>query len=188
MLARKGAIRSHHFAHASGEACNAGETQAHLFGKKAIESAGGLFLPSIDEYGELGEFARFDTVTIEPLVDKYRPDIVGRLRGVPLLIEIKVTATISAVKQAWLQQQNYSCIEIDLSGRRHQTNEALRESVIRGAPRRWVSHRNRSIPRPKPLLGAISISGGGGRSGAAVSNAKWYIEQTRKDFPNLDEE
>ncbi len=107
LVARKGFIREHHFAHAvdiHNDSCGGGgETVLHRYAKRVIEEAGYLVVPSFSaclpppnetEMVEIpGETLRFDRVEIEDrlVMGSRRIDVVGYHPKGPVLIEIVVT-------------------------------------------------------------------------------------------------
>ena len=186
LIARKGDILAHHFAHAAGEPCNGSETQAHLFAKKVIETAGSLHLPSLNTYGQINEQAQmFDRIELEKAYSRIRPDLIASVKDRSLFIEIRVTHPVGPAKRAWLTQHKLSCIEIDLRDLRHKPDKDLVPAILRSAPREWLSHRTRVLPFPPLPIGRSSSDSG--RVGRILSSAEWYADQTAKDFPDLEQ-
>lgn len=188
VIARKGEMLAHHFAHVAGEPCNGSETQAHLFAKSVIEKARSVHLPSLDTYGLINpELQLFEQIDLEKRYSQIRPDLIATWKDRLLLIEIRVTHAVDFRKREWLQQNRLSCIEIDLRKLRWKPDEELAPAILRTAPRRWISHRTEPVPEAPLPLGKVQPSGGLGRAGRIQSNANWYAAETAKEFPNLEQ-
>ncbi|WP_027582059.1 hypothetical protein [Bradyrhizobium sp. Ai1a-2] len=102
MVAKKGAIQAHHFAHHSardGSSCSsAGETALHKFAKKVLDQRLEIALPELyvssDDDRELVVSAMtlgFDRATLELRSGPIVPDVVLELSDRRLLVEFKVT-------------------------------------------------------------------------------------------------
>ena len=161
LVARKGARRRHHFAHAvSNPNCRYGpETAIHRMAKQCLLDARRIALPAFtwtetakdglgQEYAESAEICRSSRISFErtaaehPFAD-LRPDVVGWADGRPLLIEIAVRHPVSGTKLARLREAGFACIEVDLSreDRESLTEERLRELVVDSLVlKRWLSH------------------------------------------------
>lgn len=152
LVARKGEIKIHHFAHASGSICadeaGALETQAHRFAKEVLAGSS-LLLPSFRYLGETGDTVEVRSVAIEETRGKIRPDVVcdidwrdGSQNGEPhlleLAIEIKVTHRVTEQKAREFEAQRLRCIEIDIARYRYRSDEDIRRAIITEAPRRWI--------------------------------------------------
>lgn len=159
LIARKGDINRHHFAHTA-EACGGGalETSIHRMAKQIVADATAIFLPEeIANYPENRHgFQRnsvrvqhagwLHNVTVQTEVSRgdIRPDLVvsgGEGGPEEVAIEIRVAHPVPAEKRHKLQELNLSTIEIDLSGYpRSLTMERLKPFVLREAPRFWLHH------------------------------------------------
>lgn len=151
LIARKGDIKAHHFAHAPGSVCideeGALETQAHRFAKQALKGAS-LLLPSFNYLGEAGERVCVRSVSIEEGRSSIRPDLICEIawvgssttgpRLLELAVEIKVTHRVDATKAKMFAAQKLRCIEIDIASYRYCSDEQIVRAVIAEAPRRWV--------------------------------------------------
>ena len=165
VVANKGDIRRPHYSHYRRDECaHVGETAIHLLAKSLIvPGADKLFLPPVTfewegrtiEHQDAA-WAGFDRVDVEKWEDGVRPDLIGirdRIRGgasdaVRLIIEIRVTHAVDREKRAELRRRQESVIEIDLSGvDRKLTRDALKQVVLREAPREWLHHRGASVAR-----------------------------------------
>jgi Competence protein CoiA-like family len=152
LVARKGDIKVHHFAHAPGSGCldeqGALETQAHRFAKEVLTGSS-LLLPSFSYLGEAGDYVKVLAVSVEESRGPIRPDLVCSVaweggapgrgpRVVELAVEIRVTHRVDAVKGKAFAEQRLRCIEIDLARYRYSSDDEIRRAVISDAPRRWV--------------------------------------------------
>lgn len=156
LVARQGDYRAWHFAHVSDQVCSYGETRAHRFAKDVIEQHRSLWLPSTTRWGQLGDqIVGFDHVDIEQQFGNMRPDLICRLKGRTLLVEIKVSNACSIAKRALIADSDVSAIEIDLSKFRYKADEEIASAVINGTNRWWIYRRgNRYCPvKPKKLRG-----------------------------------
>lgn len=118
VIARKGEIKEHHFAHASNkESCTINsESVLHKYAKEIICESMGLMLPAIPYTDNEAAWWTFDKVLPEFSLGIIRPDLVGYFDGEPILIEIAVTHFIDNKKLKNIEIFKSKCIEIDLSG------------------------------------------------------------------------
>lgn len=118
LIAKKGKLNQHHFAHSNSLDCGFGaESVFHLECKKAIERNSKLILPPL--YFPDTEFEihpsreiRIDKVELEKPFHGIIPDIVVHTFGKKLYIEIAVTHYISPEKLAKVKSLNIPMIEI----------------------------------------------------------------------------
>ena len=169
LIARKGEIKAHHFAHAPGHICidetGALETQAHRFAKEVLVGAS-LLLPDFQYLGETGDRVTVSSAIIEESRGPIRPDLIcgivwkNKLTNEPktleLAIEIKVTHRVSAMKAASFAQQKLRCIEIDIARYRFCSDEEIKRAVIFEAPRRWV-WKKPPMPIARPEVPNIAV-------------------------------
>lgn len=121
VIARKGLIREHHFAHYSNkESCYIRrESLLHLYAKEVIGDALGLQLPSLPGVYPISEDTSswwdFETITPEAPQPGFQPDLVADLKdGTQLFIEIAVTSFIDEVKQERIRIVGTPTIELDM--------------------------------------------------------------------------
>lgn len=124
LVAKKGQITAHHFAHHKRAECNSAfETSLHLAAKKIIAESGYIMLPSLSNeifYIRNIELASptqlfYDNIYTEKRYDNFIPDIIVEKNNKPLLIEIFVSHSVDETKLRKIQSSNTSAIEIDLS-------------------------------------------------------------------------
>lgn len=117
VIARKGEIKEHHFAHASNkESCTINpESVLHKYAKEVIIESMGLMLPALPNSDNEAAWWTFEKILPEFSLGLIRPDLVGYFDGKPILIEIAVTHFIDAEKLKRIEVFKSKCIEIDLS-------------------------------------------------------------------------
>ncbi|MBQ0139749.1 MAG: hypothetical protein KBT36_10655 [Kurthia sp.] len=117
VIARKGEIKEHHFAHASNKAsCTINpESVLHKYAKEVILESRGLMLPTLPNSDNEAAWWTFEKVLPEFSLGLIRPDLVGYFDEEPILIEIAVTHFIDAEKLKRIEVFKSKCIEIDLS-------------------------------------------------------------------------
>lgn len=158
LIARKGAIRAHHFAHESGHQCaHALETALHLAAKAILERERVLELPAdsvtvseTDASGRLhvlraelpAQKVTIDEVRAEKRLGRIVPDLYAVVKGYPLLIEIAVTHLVDEEKRRWVVANDCAMIEIDLTDiERAASMEEVREAVVESTWRKdWIHH------------------------------------------------
>lgn len=127
VIARKGDIKEHHFAHASNkESCNINpESVLHKYAKEVILESMGLILPAVPNT-EDNEAAwwTFEKIIPEFHLGLIRPDLACYHNNEPVFIEIAVTHFIDENKLKIIESMNVKTLEIDLS------NLLLTELVI----------------------------------------------------------
>jgi competence protein CoiA len=161
VIARQGAVREWHFAHAAESDCKGGmETALHLAAKQLLLESSGLTIPEIRVQREVqlpdgrvgkGEAYRpeqwvdFQSVEAEKTVGTIRPDIVVAIGPKILFIEIAVTHFVDKEKRSTLASYDVPTIEIDLASYQggNWTWDLLRNYVIENAQlKRWVHFLN----------------------------------------------
>ncbi len=152
LIARKGEVNIHHFAHSSSdeqESCTrAFETSIHKMAKQILEEEGYIRLPEFDavasekdlkdrvhyerECVEAKGTRRFSKVEVEYWFDDIRPDVlVYGQSGAPIMIEVYVTHKVDQEKHRKIEEKGIPTVEIDLSSVSYDiTKEKLRELVV----------------------------------------------------------
>lgn len=126
LIAKKGDVVRHHFAHQSNKPCESGvESALHLAAKEIIASAGKMTIPEVrlrfpysykpDILIHESMEIKIDHVELEKRLDNIIPDVVVYSGGKRLFIEIFVTHAIDERKLQKIRNLNVSTIEIDLS-------------------------------------------------------------------------
>lgn len=140
LQARQGEIRIWHFAHDGETQCQvAAEAAIHHMAKQLIAERGEIFLPhrvkSKEIHGKRSVWSEtiltdvqqpglhpLDSCQVEKTISipaepgtTFRPDLIAILNGLPLAIEILNTHAVESEKAAWLEEQGYSVVEIDVN-------------------------------------------------------------------------
>lgn len=162
VIARKGLIREHHFAHSSQkESCNIQrESLLHLYAKEVIRNKLGLQLPPMpgtsesEDQTSWWDFERVDEEVPQP---GFQPDLVAHLiDGSQLFIEIAVTSFIDEEKLARIKTVGIHTVEIDLrellfSNQPIPSEEVAALILKQTHNKSWIYPE----PPPMPLLPAI---------------------------------
>ena len=143
LVAKKGKINIHHFAHHNQDECqSAFETSLHLAAKKVIEEAGYVMLPEVkneifvSRRIDLAAKTRlyFDGIYLERKHDDFIPDIIIEKKGHLLNIEICVSHAVDERKRRKIENSELSTIEVDLSKINQSVDfELLREYIVDSA-------------------------------------------------------
>ena len=118
LIARKGAIKIHHFAHYKSVDCLGGlETALHKLSKEIIAKSKTFKTPALyypNTTYEIYEETEIpvDNVTLETRVDEIIPDIVIESKGKKLLIEIVVTNKVKFNKAQRIRSENLPTIVV----------------------------------------------------------------------------
>jgi hypothetical protein len=126
LVARKGKITRHHFAHQRGVQCDkAVETALHFAAKEILAVNREILLPAVYirfsshrdpvVLAEEGNFV-LDEVRLERRTGDIIPDVLAFCRGIPLMVEIRVTHAVDSAKLQKIRAMGISAVEIDLSG------------------------------------------------------------------------
>ena len=131
LLARKGDINEHHFAHSGDAVCRwAPETALHQLAKQIIAESKVILLPGGNQLQDY-------KCEIEPTIDRFRPDALLRAEGKIVWVEVFVCAEVTIQKNRFLEEQIYEAMEIDLADLpRNITIDELRPIVLDHATRR----------------------------------------------------
>ena len=154
LVARKGDVLRHHFAHSS-EGCGSGalETSLHKMAKQIIADAGRVWVPEMVIYQsnrthhiEIFRKVSRDgwiegAVSLEQRLADFQPDAVLRSPTLDLGIEVYVTHAVDPAKRLKIQEAQLATLEIDLSRYdRKMERGQLAQFVLKDAPRFWLFH------------------------------------------------
>lgn len=131
LVAKKGKIKVHHFAHKANSECNgATETTLHLLSKKIIGELDTIFIPpyhfskskqhrygvnvSHSEKIANGGEIKIDDVVIEKSLRNFKPDVLITSGQKQLIIEIAVTHKVNRAKLKYIRKYDSPAIEISL--------------------------------------------------------------------------
>lgn len=142
LIARKGQINAHHFAHHKENCEYAVETALHIAAKEILEQEKIIVLPELVERDDIytGKLLtlsneleiKLDQVRLEENQEGFKPDVIAIIGSKELYIEVAVTHFVDYDKALKVEQKGVSMIEIDLSYLYDGfTEEELKEAVIR---------------------------------------------------------
>lgn len=160
LIAKKGLINTHHFAHHSITSCSgAAETALHLLSKELFKEINNIVLPPyffkkkkilkpgyiVIEHEELvakGGNVLISEVVIETNQNGFKPDITLTCNSKSLFVEIAVTHTVNRNKMRSIRKCNVPMIEIrlDLADAllsREELGNKLRNDL---ASKHWLFH------------------------------------------------
>lgn len=140
LIARKGDIMMHHFAHRSKEECEYGyQTTLHLIAKKIISENRIVRVPSLyvkfsgsgkKELIEKEKIVNVSAVILEKKLDNIIPDILLLTDAGKIIVEIYVTHEIDSKKKEKIKQLGVPTLEIDLSKIDREISEAELKEVL----------------------------------------------------------
>ncbi len=156
LIARKGNIKAHHFAHYKSIDCLSGqETALHIISKKLIEKSKTFKTPILfypDTSFEIFDETEiiFDNVKLEKKIGEIIPDIIIESKGKQLLVEIVVNNPISWQKLQRIRSYNLPVIEVyakhlfkrfyNLRSFGPQENQFEKELVYGTKYKRWLNN------------------------------------------------
>lgn len=118
LIAKKGKIKQHHFAHHESEECQGAiETALHIYAKNILKKHTHIVLPPVYFINNLifpATEVTYDNVLLEKRIENVIPDIIIYIKGKPLLIEISVTHFVDRNKAYKIRKLGYPAIEIDV--------------------------------------------------------------------------
>lgn len=156
LIAKKGQINTHHFAHHELSDCdNVNESILHKLGKSIIAEHQKVRIPAMDievtgrdlldeihtQRSQDHEYTlSFNEFGLEQSFKDFRPDITVVTEGnQKVFIEIVVTNSVSDDKLAKVKQHPHPMLSIDLGGIDPLADrKTIEEAVIYGAEREWV--------------------------------------------------
>jgi len=151
LVARKGSVRTHYFAHHTGADCpTALQTVLHMRAKEIIAEEKQIFIPgySVKLPGRKKPFniitsrkIILEDVWIEKRLDKIIPDVFAKALGRELLIEIRVSHAVESSKLDLIKEMNLSVIEVNLSDlpATRYDDEVLRKRLFeQHARKKWL--------------------------------------------------
>ena len=151
LVAKKGGVVRHHFAHQSKDPCEYGvESALHLAAKEIVAAADEIMIPEVrlqfphsyrsDILIHESMKVKADHVELEKRFGSIVPDVVVYSGGKKFFIEIFVTHAIDDRKYQQIKSMDISTIEIDLSGCEELPDEKeLSEILLAESPlKTWV--------------------------------------------------
>lgn len=113
LVARKGEVREHYFAHKAGVCPHAHETAIHYYIKEVIEKHKLIVLPKRDILLDSCK-AKIEKVEIETRYGEVVPDIVIWVSGKPIFVEVCVTHPVDENKLDKIKKMAVDTVEIDI--------------------------------------------------------------------------
>ncbi len=156
VIAKKGAINEHHFAHASNkESCHISpESILHKFAKEVILNEKLLTLPALpNEQFQNAKIWQFEKVIAEQAVGNIRPDLVASIGKEMIFIEIAVTSFVDEDKLALIKNLNIPTVEIDLREINDMNiqipSEQIKQYILQKVDNKQWLHPERNIVKAK---------------------------------------
>ena len=154
LIARKGEIKTHHFAHHDGNQNNCNESILHKLGKQIIQDSNKVGIhPLVNEVSQkdvVGIYhsktfndnkytLKFDDVIPEKSTGSFQPDLTCSTGNHVIFIEIVVSNGVSDEKLEKIKEYGVPVLVIDLSELSTMSDfESIKKSIIYDAPRHWV--------------------------------------------------
>ncbi len=159
LIAKKGNIRTHHFAHYNFEHCTGGqETALHIMAKDIILQHKYLRFPSDDKKPNI---IKFDDIKLEQYYYEMIFDALGIVENEYIAIEIQVTHAIDQAKEDKVYKHSISMIEIDLSKYlgTDLSREELTRIVLKTAPRHWINNIHNQQQKKNAITKKVIMTG-----------------------------
>ncbi len=181
LVARKGDLNEHHFAHQSVTDCrHALESALHKLAKEVLHDRREILLPEVraDTGGRSlvthpAAVYRFDEAFLEPHLGDIVPDVIVQRGEHRLLVEMYVTHRCGPEKIERIRRAGSSCLEVDLSGiSRQATREEVEDALLRSARRYWLNN-------PKLDLAAL-------RLGSQIQRERLEAEEASRAAEQLE--
>lgn len=148
LVAKKGEVKAHHFAHKAGTRfCEAAANAAAVtFISDALLDVGAINLPLT---GGLLSQAEVHAVSVAS-VQGFRVHLIDAQRGRNLLVFAKLKRQNIEPLRSWCRQNNLSGVLVDLTSARNQADDAIRREIRTGALRTWLFRSSRNDLQAKP--------------------------------------
>ena len=168
LVAKQGKVQEHHFAHAKGAECaHAVETALHLAAKAILAKRREIVLPSVEiEFPHsprrtvIAPEQRYaiESVEVEQRLGSIIPDVIARIKGRELLVEITVTHGVDDDKLKKIKELGLSCLEINLSDVQRDLSREILEKVVADETthKRWL-HNVRAHEMLKKMLSEATL-------------------------------
>lgn len=169
LVAKQGKVQEHHFAHAKGAECaHALETALHLAAKDILAKRREIVLPTV-EIGfrhstwrtVIAKERRYEieSVAVERKLGSIVPDVIARIKGRELLVEVTITHGVDDQKLKKIRDLRLSCVEINLTQvQRDLWRENLEKMVVDdGSRKRWLHNVRANEERKKKLSEATLL-------------------------------
>ena len=149
LVAKKGNVQQHHFAHASAADCaGAVESALHLVAKEILSRKKAIVLPAVRVQFDSGNSIEINPegpypiseVRLEKGVGGIVPDVLVKVGDWELALEVFVTHRVDEGKLQRFRNLGLSVVEIDLSEAERELSPDQLEALIigRGEHKRWL--------------------------------------------------
>lgn len=133
--AKKGQIRTHHFAHQLSNCDGNHESLMHQRAKELIAENKCLSVPTVNR----SQIVNFQAANIEVAIDKFRVDVVCAINNRYCHIEVAVTHPCNQEKIDFFRTNNLPLLEIYLdNGAEFNELKDFMEYVLHNSKRRWL--------------------------------------------------
>jgi len=166
LIAKKGDLNEHHFAHCRCQDCNSGvETATHMIAKDLIANVGWIMTPAFFYPGTKAivieeKRVPIDKVLLESRLGSIIPDIIIESKGKILIVEITVSHGVDLIKENRIKKLNLPAIEVlaeqiikklYLTSKKLLLGQEFKNEVIEGVlSKRWINN-----PRANTLVEKI---------------------------------
>lgn len=156
LIAKKGDVKVHHFAHHNGDGESCNESVLHQLSKQIIEWECLVSTPNLEinvegydisdqvhkkSHIEESKVLTVESVSLELASIGFIPDVTCNALGKKLYIEIVVSNDVSEEKLEKVKLDGTPMLVIDMSDySAMDTLDTLKQGVIYGAPRYWAYH------------------------------------------------
>lgn len=208
LIAKKGEVNTHHFAHATATDCQyAAETAAHLAAKSVLEKAGYIVVPEhvlhlFDTVNIGFEFEDvrtdrkiveaqkivFDEVRIEQVFQDVVPDLLVTVSGEDLLIEIFVTHKVDAKKLNKIRMYSLPTLEVNMQNILSLPNTEKFESELltQTNNKTWLFH-PRQIAAENVHQSKIDAIKASFKPKTQLFKRPWYADLIKYQEPSVNE-
>ncbi len=149
LMAKKGQIKEHHFAHKNNKNCTGARmTALHIMAQNVLAETKQVMLPEYNGnyYKHCAELKTFERVEKEQICrnedSMRRPDCIGYndTKGGNIWIEIYCRHKIDETKKAEIRAQQQYCIEIDFSDllKTNYSEEDVKNRLLETCHREWI--------------------------------------------------
>ena len=149
LVAKKGDIRAHHFAHKAGDVRHC-ETAAAAAMTKFIEHTL-LDARRIDIPETAGRRSHADVLAIRTqIISGHSMQVIDAQLNRTLAVHTRLRRRNIDALTDWCREMNISGIIIDLSAFRNRTDDEIRWAIGSGAPRQWLFRSTKNDHQAKP--------------------------------------
>ncbi len=138
LVAKKGHVYDHHFAHYATSCSYSLETALHYLAKEILLEAKEMWIPPTILYSQThyivhqteSQLIKFDDVVLEQRREGFIPDLLVIVKGRPLFLEVCVTHKVSTSKKKKVRELGISMLEIKLEDKQRLEDYASIKKVL----------------------------------------------------------